>query len=268
MSIPQNALDAAHRARSIATIARTRAENPAPVPNAEGRAALLEIATLLDTAAHSLETEDPGTWDGIVITNTIDWDASHALRTADEIAAAHPTIGFPPRFTQYVTAPVFGNNIDLPPSLLPGGPVLIAKEGDLFARLLALHAAIDLTTDPGTLALLLENAFLLHWRHARLSESEAVMADRPANRPAVPAAVEIPTPGTPMALHRAHEAYGKTVTYGLKDRRLPCHVSDEGVTHTAVRMVSHLGATIATCDDDSHRNAAAVAARELYDSLG
>lgn len=71
-----------------------------------------------------------------------------------------------------------------------------------------------------------------------------------------------------MALRRAHEAYGPTVTYGLTHRRLPCHVSNQGVTHTAVRMVSHRGATIATCDDDSHRNAAAVAARELYDSLG
>ncbi|MFF8789159.1 hypothetical protein [Streptomyces sp. NPDC015125] len=262
-----NALDAADRARTIATIARTRAADPAPLPNAEGRAALLEIATLLDTAAHSLETEEPGTWDGIVITNTMDWDASQALRAADEIAATHPAIGFPPRFTQYVTAPVFGNNVDLPPSLLPGSPVLIVLEGDLFAKLLVLHAAIGTMTGKDIVALLLENAFRLHWKHAHLAELQAVPTDRPANRPAVPAAVEIPTPGTPTALRRAHDAYGQTVTFGLKDRRLPCHVSDEGVTHTAVRMVSHRGATIATCNDDSHRNAAAVAARELYDSL-
>ncbi|MFI9078731.1 hypothetical protein ACIGW8_20020 [Streptomyces sioyaensis] len=267
MPATPNALDAAYRARTIATVARTRATNPAPVPNTEGRAALLEIATLLDTAAHSLETEEPGTWDGIVITNTMDWDASQALRTADEIAATHPTIGFPPRFTQYVTAPVFGNNVDLPPSLLPSGPVLIVQEGELFARLLVLHAAINVMTDKGMVALLLENAFRLHWKHAHLAESETVLTDRPANRAAVPAAVEIPTPGTPMALRRAHDAYGQTVTFGLKDRHLPCHVSIQGVTHTAVRMVSHRGATIATCNDDSHRNAAAVAARELYDSL-
>ncbi|MET8740756.1 hypothetical protein [Streptomyces sp. NPDC004728] len=36
---------------------------------------------------------------------------------------------------------------------------------------------------------------------------------------------------------------------------------------TQLRPV-HRGTTIAACDDDSHRNAAAVAARELYDSLG
>ncbi|MGW0792806.1 hypothetical protein ACWD04_32495 [Streptomyces sp. NPDC002911] len=36
---------------------------------------------------------------------------------------------------------------------------------------------------------------------------------------------------------------------------------------TRLRPV-HRGATIAACDDDSHRNAVAVAARELYDSLG
>ncbi len=266
MRATPNALAAAHRARTIATIARTRAANPASVPNTEDRRALLEIDALLDTAAHSLETEEPGTWDDIVITNTMGWDASHALRTADEIAAAHPAIGFPPRFTQYVTAPVFGNDVDLPPSLLPGGPVLIAREGDLFARLLTLHGHLRLMPPARDTTVLLEGAFTLHWKHALLAASEAVMTDRPCNRPAVPSAVEIATPGTTMALRRAHDAYGPTVTYGLTGRRLPCHISDEGVTHTAVRMVSHLGATIATCDDDSHRNAAAVAARELYDA--
>ncbi|MDX2554723.1 hypothetical protein [Streptomyces stelliscabiei] len=272
MPATPSALAAAHRARTIAAIARNRAENSAPVPNAEDRTALLDIAALMDTAVHSLETEEPGTWDGIVITNTIDWDASHALRTADEIAAAHPAIGFPPRFSQYVTAPVFGNEIDLPTSLLPGGPVLIAKEGDLFARLLALHghylAAPNGPEDAESIKAALKAAFTLHWKHALLAQSIAADTEHRSNRPAVPAAVEIPTPGTPMALRRAHDAYGPTVTYGLDDRRLPCHISDQGVTHTAVRMVSHLGATIATCDDDRHRNAAAVAARELYDSLG
>ncbi|WP_328736608.1 hypothetical protein [Streptomyces bobili] len=268
MPATPNALAAAHRANTIATIARTRAASPAPVPNTEGRAALLEIAALLETAAHSLRTEEPGTWDGIVITNTMDWDASHALRTADEIAAAHPAIGFPPLFSQYVTAPVYGNEVGLPPSLLPGGPVLIAREGGLFARLHAIHGHLRRMPPARDTTALLEGAFALHWKHALLAASEAVAADRPCNRPAVPAAIEIATPGTTMALRRAHEAYGPTVTYGLTHRRLPCHVSNQGVTHTAVRMVSHRGATIATCDDDSHRNAAAVAARELYDSLG
>ncbi|MFD7501570.1 hypothetical protein [Streptomyces sp. NPDC059850] len=268
MPATPNALAAAHRARTIATIARTRAASPAPIPNAEGRAALARIADHLDVAADSLETEEPGQWDGIVITNTMDWNASHALRTADEIAAAHPAIGFPPRFSQYVTAPVYGNEVDLPPSLLPGGPVLIAREGDLFARLLTLHGHLRLMPPARDTTVFLEGAFTLHWKHALLTASEAVKTDRPCNRPAVPAAVEIATPGTPIALRRAHDAYGPTVTYGLTGRHLPCHVSDEGVTHIAVRMVSHLGTTIATCDDDSHRNAAAVAARELYDSLG
>lgn len=150
MPATPNALAAAHRANTIATIARTRAASPAPVPNTEGRAALLEIAALLETAAHSLRTEEPGTWDGIVITNTMDWDASHALRTADEIAAAHPAIGFPPLFSQYVTAPVYGNEVGLPPSLLPGGPVLIAREGGLFARLHAIHGHLRRMPRPGT----------------------------------------------------------------------------------------------------------------------
>ncbi|MDH6629383.1 hypothetical protein M2271_007219 [Streptomyces sp. LBL] len=265
MPATPNALAAAHRARTIATIARTRAASPAPVPNADGRTALMDIATLLDDAATALETEDPGAWDGIVITNTLPFDTSIALHAADDIAAANPAIGFPPRFTQYVTAPVYGNEVDLPPSLLRGGPVLIAREGDLFARLFALHGHLRLMLPARDTTALLEGVFALHWKHALLAASAAVGADRPCNRPAVPSAVEIPTPGTPMALRRAHEAYGPTVTYGLNDRRLPCHVSDQGVTHTAVRMVSHLGATIAACDD--HQDAAAIAARELYGSL-
>ncbi|MEU0429757.1 hypothetical protein ABZ235_40560 [Streptomyces canus] len=266
MPATPNAL--AHRARTIATIARTRAANPAPVPNADGRTALTDIANLLDGAAGALENDEPGTWDGTVITNTLPFDATIALHAADEIAAAHPAIGFPPRFTQYVTAPVYGNEVELPPSLLPSGPVLIAREGDLFARLLVVHGHLRLMPPARDTTALLEGAFALHWKHAQLAASEAAMTDRPANRPAVPVAVEIATPGTTMALRRAHEAYGPTVTYGLTHRRLPCHVSDQGVTHTADRMVSHRGATVATCDDDTHRAAAAVAARELYDSLG
>ncbi|MFF0698386.1 hypothetical protein ACFYU4_37850 [Streptomyces tendae] len=268
MSATPNALAAAFRARTIAAIARVRATFPAPIPNAEGRAALTRIAVLLDFAAHSLETEEPGTLGGIVITNELPFDAYEALHKAANIAADNPAIGFPPRFTQYVTAPVFRNEVELPPSLLPGGPVLIAREGDLFARLLALHAHLQaklLAADEVTEANLMA-AFTLHWKHAQLAESEAVAVARLVHRPAVPAAVEIAAPATPMALRRAHEAHGPTVTYPLSHRRLPCHISDQGVTHTAVRMVSHLGATITTCDDPTHRDAAAVAARELHDS--
>ncbi|MFF7169732.1 hypothetical protein [Streptomyces pseudovenezuelae] len=258
------AASSAHRAATIATIARTRAASPAPIPNAEGRAALMKIADLLDAAADAFRSSTPAVIDGITM-NEIPADAWFALADAEDIAVNTPAAGFPVTLGQYVTR---RQDIDLPPSLLPGGLVLIAKEGDLFARLLALHGHLTVTTTEESTAAALEAAFALHWKHARLAESEAVMTDRPANRPAVPAAVEIPTPGTPMALSRAHDAYGPTVTYGLTSRHLPCHVSDQGATHTAVRMVSHLGATIAACDDDSHRNAAAVAARELYDSLG
>ncbi|WP_411147441.1 hypothetical protein [Streptomyces sp. A30] len=234
------AASSAHRAATIATIARTRAASPAPIPNAEGRAALMKIADLLDAAADAFRSSTPAVIDSITM-NEIPADAWFALADAEDIAINTPAAGFPVTLGQYVTR---RQNIDLPPSLLPGGPVLIAKESDLFARLLAIHG------------------------HLRLTLPARDMTDRPANRPAVPAAVEIPTPGTTMALRRAHEAYGPTVTYELTHRRLPCHVSDQGVTHTAVRMVSHHGATVATCDDDNHRNAAAVAARELYDSLG
>lgn len=196
MPATPNALAAAHRARTIATIARTRAISTTVVLDEKGRAALALIADLLDTAAHSLATEEPGNWDGIVITNTIDFDASHALLTANTVAIDNPGIGFPPHFTQYVTVPVFGNEIELPPSLLPGGPVLIAQEGDLFARLLALHghylAITDAQENRENTTAALEAAFTLHWKHARLAEAVAADAARPCNQPtAEPAPLDL-----------------------------------------------------------------------------
>ncbi|CAL9326724.1 hypothetical protein [Streptomyces sp. SudanB91_2054] len=258
------AASSAHRAATIAAIARTRAASPAPIPNADGRAALLQIAALLDAAADAFRASTPAVINGVTM-DEIPADAWFALADAEKIAANTPAAGFPVTLGQYVTR---RKSIDLPPSLLPGGPVLIAKEGDLFARLLALHARLGANGTDAVTTAALESAFALHWSHAKLAGSEAVAAARPANRPAVPAAVEIAAPATPMALRRAHEAHGPTLIYPLSHRRLPCHVSDQGVTHTAVRMVSHLGATIATCDDTTHRDAAAVAARELHDSLG
>lgn len=263
MSIPQTVIAAARRARTIAAIARTRAAGPAPIPNAAGRTALTEIAALLDTAALALETQEPDTWDGIVITNTIDWDAMYALHNADDIAADNPATGFPPRFSQYVTAPVFGTGPELPASLLPGGPVLIAQEGDLFARLLAVHAELKAAPVDEDVTTRLEAAFRLLWKHAQLADSIAVDVARTGNRPATPAVVEIPAPDTATALRRAHDEHGPTLTYGLKDRRLPCHSGEHERPFTANRMVSHLGVTIPSCD--THTEAAAVAARELYD---
>jgi hypothetical protein len=212
MPATPNALAAAHRARAIAAIARTRAASPAPIHNADGLAALVQIADLLDVAAHSLETEAPDQWDGIVVTNTMDWDASAALREADDIATDNPAIGFPPRFTQYVTAPVFGNDVNMPASLLPSGLVLSAREGDLFARLLTVHTHLRLTllaADDDTTAHL-ETAFTLLRKHARLAKSIAseIARKRFVPAPVTAPGVGIPTPATMMALGRAHEEHG------------------------------------------------------------
>ncbi|MFN1193304.1 hypothetical protein ACK03K_34135 [[Kitasatospora] papulosa] len=264
MPIPPTAQAAAHRARTIAAIARTRVASPAPIPDPTGRAALLEIADRLDIAAYSFETDEPGSLDGITITNTVPVDAYLALSEAETIAEDNPTSGFPPEFGEYVTAPVYGKAVSLPPSLLPGGPVLIAQEGDLFARLLVLHAELAASTAPESIAGLLELVFRLLWKHAQLADSIAVDRNRPDSQPTqVP---EIPAPATAMALRRAHDEHGQTLTFPLSRRDLLCHISDQGRTHPAARMVSHQGTTIATCDD--HQDAATTAARELHNSLG
>ncbi|MEU5748162.1 hypothetical protein ABZ804_21820 [Streptomyces sp. NPDC047726] len=258
------ALAAAHRARTIATIARTRAAWPVMENNEKGRAAT-QIAELLDTAAHSLETEEPGQLDGITITNTLDFDASMALHTAEDLAAEHPTLGFPPRFAQYVTAPVFRDGIDLPASGLPSRSPLTAQEDDLFVRLTVMHGVLNGLTAPESVAAILDVVFELHRRHSVIVASATVDARRPGNRPAAPALVEIPAPATTMALRRAHQKHGEALTFPLRRRELPCHISADGRTHPAVRMVSHLGVTVGTCDD--HQYAAANAAQALHNSL-
>ncbi|MFG2408826.1 hypothetical protein ACGFR8_31670 [Streptomyces brevispora] len=171
MPIPQTAIAAARRARTIAGIARTRAESPATIPDAPGRTALLDIAALLNDAATALETEESGTWDGTVITNTLPFDAMLAMHTIDDIAAQTPSTGFPPLVSLYVTAPVYGTAPELPASLLPGGPVLIAQEGDLFVRLLAVHAQLNAAPLEEDVTALLEAAFRLLWEHAQLADS-------------------------------------------------------------------------------------------------
>ncbi|MFI7089510.1 hypothetical protein ACIBUR_38730 [Streptomyces anulatus] len=77
--------------------------------------------------------------------------------------------------------------------------------------------------------------------------------------------VEIRTPATTEELRRAHDLHGRTLTYPLLHQRQPCHSTDHAVPAAADRMVSHLGATVASCD--SHHDAATDAARELYNAL-
>ncbi|MGA5127791.1 hypothetical protein ACPCAG_31375 [Streptomyces pseudogriseolus] len=196
MSATPHALAAAHRARTIAAIARTRATSLAFPLSAENRVFAQWISTLLTDAADALETTEALTMDGFTVRNTIDSHAAYCLHRADEIAADVPAIGFPPLLTRYVTVPVFGNAIPLPASLLPGGVKLVAQEGDLFARLLALHgnylAVADAEEDRETTAAALEAAFTLHWKHAQLAESAAADAGRPCGPASTPDAEPAP----------------------------------------------------------------------------
>ncbi|GAA5070564.1 hypothetical protein [Streptomyces similanensis] len=178
MAIPQTALNAAHCARAIATIARTRL----PALNAPSRAALVQIAERLDAAALALETEDPGTLDGITITNTLPWDAYAALSHADDIAANNPTIGFPADLGRYVTAPIFGDDAPMPAPLQPRSAVLAGQAADLIARLHATHAHLKTATTPDVTTALLETAFTLHRKHARLAAAAAFDNARPCNQ--------------------------------------------------------------------------------------
>lgn len=263
MSIPPAALAAAHRARAIATIARTRAAKPTPVLADAGRTALRKIAELLDAAAHALETEPASIDNGDLHYPA---DAWLSLQAAEVVALAHPGIGIPRTLGQYVTGALYPHDkvqseVDLPLSLLPRTVKAIVREADLFSRLLGLHGALRFVTDQATTTLVLEDVFRLHWQHARLADSLAASGGQTPH----PADVEIPTPATTAQLRRAHDELGPTLTYELKSASLSCFSPVHPQPHTAVRMVSHRGVTIPTCDE--HRDAAAYTAQELYETL-
>lgn len=268
MSIPPVGLAAAHRARAIATIARTRTTKPTPVLDDAGRTALRKIAELLDAAAHALETEPATINNGGL---HFPADAWLSLQAAEAVALAHPGIGIPRTLGQYTTAVLYPHDtaegeVDLPLSLLPRTTKAMVREAELFGRLLGLHGALRIVTDQATTTLVLEDVFRLHWQHARLADS--IAADRArsgGDQTSLPSAVEIATPATTVALRRAHDKLGPTLTYELKSASLSCFSRVHPQPYPAVRMVSHHGLTIPTCDE--HRDAAAHTAQELYDAL-
>jgi hypothetical protein len=189
---------AAFRARTLAAIARARSASPSPVPDTEGRRVLLRIADLLDNAAQSFETEEPETIDEAAITSTVPSGARLALAAAEGAAAEMPAIGFPPRFGQYVTTPVYGNDIDLPPSLRPASMALAAQEDDLIARLRTVHAHLETSTVEEVTAALLKAAFTLHFkRSTRLADAVRVDNARPRNQVAAASVGDAPAEELP-----------------------------------------------------------------------
>ncbi|MFF8478681.1 hypothetical protein [Streptomyces sp. NPDC015414] len=264
MTIPSAALAAAHRARAIATIARTCTTKTTPVLDDAGRTALHKIAQLLDAAAHALETE-PATVDN---DDPVPGDVEVSLQAAEAVALAHPGVGIPRTLGQYVTAVLYPHDsahskVDLPLSLLPRTIKAIAREAELLSRIHYLHGALQFVTDQVTTTLLLEDVFRLHWQHARLADSITADRARSDTSPtSLPAAVDIPTPTTTGALHQAHDRLGPTLTYELTSASLNCFSRVHPQPYPATRMVSHRGVKVPTCEE--HRDAAVHAAQELY----
>ncbi|MFI1201682.1 hypothetical protein ACH4VR_19885 [Streptomyces sp. NPDC020883] len=167
-----NALAAAHRAHTLANLARGRA------PLHPARDALLAIADLLDIAALSFQTEPPTYFNGIAVTNTVPADAWLALTDAEYKAVDNPRTGFPAAFGQYVTQPVFGNALKLPDRTDPVSPALADKETQLLAALRLVHDQLATATTPDLVAVMLEAALILHSKLARLAD--VTVCDCPA----------------------------------------------------------------------------------------
>ncbi|MFD3543139.1 hypothetical protein ACFWUQ_27090 [Streptomyces sp. NPDC058662] len=175
-----NALHAAARARAIAGIARRRSVfHPA-------EEALTTVAELLDDVALAFETDLPPILDGVVITNTIPFDASLLLSIAEDVIAHNKATGLPDCLGQYVTSAVFGT-LELPRLLHPVSAQLASREIHLRVALQLLHERrlTGAGERPEATAFYLEAAFKLHVNWARLAAAVAVDNARPCNRPTV-----------------------------------------------------------------------------------
>ena len=178
---------AALRARTIAGIARARAVRRSAASSAGD--VLRTIADHLDVAARSFETDLIPFRDGIPSAAWV------ALVHAEDLAASHPGIGFPPRFGQYITQPVAGTDIDLPALL--GHPVLSVGETGLIlpvkavnwllaqlwsllvAWLRIVHDLLAATSSQTDTALCLRAVFALHRKHMWIADTVRAHNSRP-----------------------------------------------------------------------------------------
>ncbi|MFK0294294.1 hypothetical protein ACIQU6_28005 [Streptomyces sp. NPDC090442] len=153
-----NAVAAAHRAYVLANIARDRATNHPE------QATLLTIADCLDTAALAFQTEPPNRINGVTITNTIPADAWLALHDAAETARNHPCAGYPADLADYVTQPVFRDELrQFEPEDLEGDPTPAKqREVALRAALNSVHSLITPVSDRALVASLFRVALTLH----------------------------------------------------------------------------------------------------------
>lgn len=179
-----NAIAAATRCAVLADLALRRAPlHPAgPV--------LETIADCLYGAGAAFQEDVPTVIEGVVITNLMPADAWVALYDAEQLAADHPTTGFPATFGQYVTQPVYGAPLDLPDPLNPRSAELADQETRLRTGLEAMHALLTPDADKETVTLALESAFLLRSKLGKLADAVRVDHVRPELAPAPRAAAD------------------------------------------------------------------------------
>lgn len=178
------ATHAAARARDLAAALRSLATAR---PAAD---TLTEMAGHLDDAARSLATDNAPVLDGIVITNTIPFDAAAPLMHCMALAADNPTAGIEEEVFYYVTAPIAGRTVE-PPMYVRG------REAAGIRTRIALDALALDALDPadGTSRIALLTTLVdLHHRHAELA------------RPAAPVPTTTDPGGAAHATHGTCEA--------------------------------------------------------------
>lgn len=157
---------AAHRARTIAEVARDRfADGPI-------RAVILTIAARMDDAARG--------FDAAALTpasvELFDLAATEVFM-AEEEAIGCPAARFPDVFGNYILAPVDGRKLPMPEPLYPLDPEHAVRETDLRNRLEQLHA--DTAQQADHPAQWLRSVLTAWQKHMRLADSVRAHNGRP-----------------------------------------------------------------------------------------
>ncbi|MGI5337736.1 hypothetical protein ACQEVS_10205 [Streptomyces sp. CA-181903] len=161
---------AAVRARIIAETARIRYVSP------RTKAVLRSIATHLDAAATAFEQYTGAT-------NAPFAEAEQALTEARALVAQHRDTQFPVNFTDYITAPLSGCALPMPPALDPVASDLAQHDSDLRHCLERMHYWLDRATTEAATDAWLPSALAYQRALAHLAEVVAAEDARPSNQP-------------------------------------------------------------------------------------
>lgn len=156
---------AADRARTLAAVLTHRA---ATRPDMD---TFRTIATLLIDAAHAFEDEEPFTFDGVIVTNCMPFEASMALLDAGNAAEDDPTHTYLRDVVRYVAAPITRRVPELP-NLALRNKDLARRQIGLATRIAMAVHELDTADSTTTRYAILGDLLDIHAAHAALADAD------------------------------------------------------------------------------------------------